>query len=210
MRVSPHTAQAFQKAPLSGTRLKSSNQATNFFVAFLVYHDFSAILPDWGVNLEAGFCGDTVSADRAVVALPPPDCQQFFPPLGAVEQLFALSFLKIVRPIFIKRICFRYNFLESDDFCIGCIFEFAIERLAPSILIFIGNRECPLTRANVVPVFLRNPSVALFLMSAFCPLPQAFVYLVVNPAEHLRGHDVSLVIYPAPDNGIELAYRCMV
>ena len=59
----------------------------------------------------------------------------------------------------------------------------------------------------MVPVFLGNPFVALFLMSALRPLPQAFVYLVVNPAEHLGGHDVSLVIYPTSDNGIELAYQ---
>ena len=59
----------------------------------------------------------------------------------------------------------------------------------------------------MVPVFLCNPFVALFLMSALRPLPQAFVYLIVNPAEHLGGHDISLVIHPAPDNGIELAYQ---
>ena len=88
--------------------------------------------------------------------LPPPDGQYFFPSLRAVEQLFALSFLEIVRPIFIKRVCFRYDFLESDDFCISCVFEFTIERLTLGTLVFIGNRECPLTGANVMPVFLGN------------------------------------------------------
>ena len=33
MRVSPHTAQAFLKAPLSGTRLKIGSQGMNLFVA---------------------------------------------------------------------------------------------------------------------------------------------------------------------------------
>ena len=58
-----------------------------------------------------------------------------------------------------------------------------------------------------MPVFLGNPFVALFLVSALRPLPQAFVYLVVNPAEHLGGHNISLVIYPAPDNGVKFAYQ---
>ena len=44
-----------RQAPLSGTRLKSSNQAVDFFMTFLVYHDFLAILADWGMHLEAGF-----------------------------------------------------------------------------------------------------------------------------------------------------------
>ena len=31
------------------------NQAVNFFVAFLVYHDFPAVLSGWGMHFEAGF-----------------------------------------------------------------------------------------------------------------------------------------------------------
>ena len=104
-------------------------------MAFLVYHDFPAVLSGWGMHFKAGFRGDTVPADRATAALPPPDRQQLFPSLGAVEQLFALSFLEIVRPIFIKRICFRHDFLKSDDFRIGCIFEDVYKRQGPSLCI---------------------------------------------------------------------------
>lgn len=88
----------------------------DFFVTFLVYHDFSAVLSGWGMHLKTGFGCDKVSADRTTAVLPPPNCQQLFPSLGAVKQLFALSFLKIVRPIFIKRVCFRYNFLNRMIF----------------------------------------------------------------------------------------------
>ena len=136
--------------------------------------------------------------------MPPPDRQQLFPSLGAVERLFALSFLEIVRPIFIKRICLRYDFLKSDDFRIGCIFEFAIERFALRALVFIGNRECPLARVDIVPVFPGNPFAALFLVPALGPLPQAFVYLIVNRAEHLGRNNISLIVYPSPDNRVEI------
>lgn len=43
-----------------------------------------------------------------------------------MQHLFTLAFLKIVRPIFIKRVRFRNNFLKADDFGIGRVFEFCV------------------------------------------------------------------------------------
>ena len=57
----------------------------------------------------------------------------------------------------------------------------------------------------MVPIFLCNPLATLFLVSAFRPLPQAFVYLIINRAEHLGRNNISLIIHPSTDNRVELA-----
>lgn len=96
---------------------------------------------------------------------------------------------------------------KSNDFCVRCIFEFHIELFVVGFFMLDGDGKCPLPIADVVPVFLCNPLVALSFVSAFRPLPQAFVYLIVNFAEHLRRYNKPLVVHPAPDNGIEFTNK---
>ena len=113
MRVSPHTAQAFQKAPLPGTRLKISNQGMSFCMAFRVYHHFLLTLFRRCIHLEASLGIDDIPADRTAAFLPPPDGQQLFPALCAVQHFLALAILKVIYPSLIEWIGFRNNFLET-------------------------------------------------------------------------------------------------
>ena len=64
--------------------------------------------------------------------------------------------------------------------------------------------------ADMVPVFSGNPLVTLLFVSAFSPLPQAFVNFIINPAEHLRGYHIPLVVHPTPYNRIEFANQCFL
>ena len=47
--------------------------------------------------------------------------------------------------------------------------------------------------------------MSFLVVSALGPLPQAFVNLVVNSAEYLRGYDKPLIVYPAANDRIEFA-----
>ena len=97
-----------------------------------------------------------------------------------------------------------YN-ARPNDFCISSIFEFCIEWGSVVGFPFQRSGEGPLTIANLVPVFPGNPSVSLLFVSAFGPLPQAFVNLIVNPAEHLGGYHISLTVYPTANYRVEFA-----
>ena len=114
--------------------------------------------------------------------MPPPDCKQLFPPFRVMQHLFALSFLKIFRPIFIKRVRFRNDFLKTDDRGIGRIFEFCV--IGISIGVFREGGECPLPVADATPISFGNPFAALFLVSAFGPSPQALINFIVHSAKH--------------------------
>ena len=134
-----------------------------------------------------------------------PDVQQPFSSLCAVEQLFSLSFFVISNPLFIEGVCLCDNFLESDNLRIGridhgevgCTYVFA------SRIQYRCKR--PHSVFDVMPVFRGNPSVTFVLMSALCPLPQAFVDLIIYEAEHFGGYDVAMIVHPSTNHRIQSA-----
>ena len=134
------------------------------------------------MHLESGLRIDDIPADRAASFLPPPNSQQLFPALYAAQHFLTLAFLEIIRPSFIKRIGFRNDFLESDDFCVRCIFKFNEGFCAVSRLDWGSERPLPVI--DVPPIFRSNPLVTFLFVSALGPLPQAFANLVIHPAEN--------------------------
>lgn len=170
-------------------------------VAFGMYHVFLSVLVR-GVNLEPGFGIDYIGADGTAVELLPPDNKQFFASFGTVQHFLALTFLKIGRPSRVKRIGFRDYFLETDDFCIGSVFQSGIGFF--TFCRFDRGGKCPETISDQMPVFPGNPFSALFPVSAFCPLPQAFVYLKIHSAENFGRNNKSLAVDPAADDWIQL------
>ena len=84
-----------------------------------------------------------------------------------MQHLFTLAFLKVFRPIFIKRVRFRNDFLKADDGGIGRVFEFRV--IGISIGILREGGECPLPVADVMPISFSNPFAALLFVSALGP-----------------------------------------
>ena len=155
------------------------------------------------MGFESRFRGDLLSAHRAGAVLLAPNGQQPFPALRAVEQLFAFAFLIVSGPFLIEGICFPNDFPESDNLRIGRIDQLEIGRFGSFGLVIHFRRKRPHAVSDVMPVFPGNPAVALVLMSALCPLPQAFVDLVIHETEHFGRYDVPMVVNPPTDNGIE-------
>ena len=151
-------------------------------MAFRVNHRFLLTFSRGCMHSESSLRIDDVPTDRTEAFLPPPNGQQLFPALCAVQHFLTLAFLEIIRPPFIKRIGFRNDFLETDNFRVRCIFEFDKGFCAVSHL--DRGSESPLPVIEMPPVFRGNPLMTFLFVSAFGPLPQAFVNLVIHPAEN--------------------------
>ena len=155
------------------------------------------------MGFESRFRGDLLSAHRAGAALRTPNGQQSFPALCAVEQLFAFAFLVVSGPLLIERICLPNDLSESDDLRIGRIDQLEIGRFGSLVRVIQFHRKRPHPASDVMPVLLGNPAMALVFMSALCPLPQAFVDLMIHETKHFGRYDVPMVVDPPTDNGIE-------
>jgi hypothetical protein len=123
---------------------------------------------------------NTFPANRTAPFLAVPDFHEHFSSFGAVQHFFSVTFLKIFRPFFIKRIGFGGNLFETDNFRVCRVFQFEV------FLIEIFTAESRLCRkrprsvVDVMPVFVGDPSFSLSLVSATRPLPKTFEYPVVN------------------------------
>ena len=138
------------------------------------------------VRFESGLGCNLFAAYRTDMALCPPNFQQqLFASICTVEQFFTFTLFVISDPSLIEGISFCNDFVETNDFRIGRVDQ---RKIRSADIFASGIQYCckrPHTVFDVVPITLGNPFVSLVLMSAFCPLPQAFVDLIVHETEHI-------------------------
>ena len=130
---------------------------------------------------KACFGVDLVLAYGAAHLLTAPEGKQPCPPFGAVQHTFSVPFLVVTIPALIEWVRLRHDFLKSNDFRIGCVFQRQITRLLSGFRFAEFRRKRPSPVADVMPIPSGNPSTALLLVSALCPLPQAVEDLIVYP-----------------------------
>ena len=138
-----------------------------------MYHNsrpFPAVFHD-EMRLKPRFRCNFLSAHRAAPFLAVPDFDEFFPPFGAVQHFFAVTFLIISRPFFIEWVSFGGDFPESDDFGVCRVFQ--LEVFFIEIFTAEGGLCCKRPRSviNMVPVFIGNPFPTFSLVSAASPPP---------------------------------------
>ena len=114
---------------------------------------------------------------------------------------------KIVVPVRVERICIRPDLDVPPDFGFGRVHQpqpNGFPRRRPFACV---RRKLPGTPSLPMPVSAGNPVERLATVSVFGPLPECLPQNPFHPLERLPRHDVTVVVHPATNDRIELAYQ---
>jgi hypothetical protein len=112
------------------------------------------------------------------------------------------SIRKIRTPVRIEGIGFSPDLAVAHNLGVGWVDQPEPDRLAVFRPLFGLCRKQPLVPTNRMPVFVDNPIGGLFGMSAFGSSPQAFPNHPIHLVERVGGRGVSVVVDPAPNDGV--------